>query len=174
MAELQSPDGIDNLRLKPGLWDRHASPISFLVLAAILAGALVGLAGGQPNPVSRAALDGASLSVRTPLLIRNGEFFETVIEVQADRPLADATLAVSADMWRDMTINTMIPAPADEAFKSGSYHFAYGPLAAGDTLRVKIDGQINPPLFAGTRGTIALYDGDDMMGRRPLRIRVLP
>lgn len=83
--------------------------------------------------------------------------------MQADRPL-----------WRDMTINTMIPAPADEVLKSRSYRIVYGPLAAGDTLQVKIDGLINPPLFAGTRGTIALYDGDDMSGRLPLRIRVLP
>lgn len=94
--------------------------------------------------------------------------------MQADRPLADATLAVSADLWRDMTINTMIPAPADEVLKSRSYRFAYGPLAAGDTLQVKIDGQINPPLFVGARGTIALYNGDDMSGRQPLRIRVFP
>ena len=45
---------------------------------------------------------------------------------------------------------------------------------AGDTLHVKVDGQINPPLFAGTSGAIFLYDGDRRLGRMPLSIKVFP
>ena len=73
-----------------------------------------------------------------------------------------------------MTINTMIPAASEESFKGGAYRFSYGALRAGETLVVKIDGQINPPLFAGTEGEIALFDGERRLGGMPLKIKVLP
>src|SRR3546814_1697109 len=68
-----------------------------------------------------------------------------------------------------MTVNTMIPAPAEESFEDGYFRFSYGPLDAGERLHVRIDGQINPPLFAGTRGEIAVFDGDRRVGSMPLR-----
>jgi hypothetical protein len=73
-----------------------------------------------------------------------------------------------------MTINTMTPAPGEEQFKDGAFRFDYGPLKAGETLDIKIDGQINPPLFAGTRGQIALFDGERELAATPLHITVLP
>jgi len=169
-----SPDGISESVAPPRLWDRHASPISFLILAAIMIAALAGLTGGQPSRPRHAETDTALLSVKTPEVIRNGEFFETRIMVVAKQPLTDAVIAVSPGLWHDMTINTMIPAPGDERFADGSYRFSYGPIAAGDRLEVKVDGQINPPLFAGNRGTIALYDGDRPIGSRKIEIKVLP
>ena len=66
------------------------------------------------------------------------------------------------------------PGPAEESFKDGRFHFAYGALDAGERLHVKIDGQINPPLFAGTQGDIAVFDGERRIGAIPLRIKVLP
>jgi hypothetical protein len=139
-----------------------------------MAAAALGLFGGQPSPRIDADFGPVALSVKTPLTIRNGEFFETGINIRADAPIADATLAVETGLWRDMTINTMIPAPTEEEFKDGEYRFSYGPLAAGETLTIKIDGQINPPLFAGNEGAIAIYDGDRLLGRRQFRIKVLP
>lgn len=156
------------------IWDRHASPISILILGAILLAAGLGLTGGQPSPPRTAQFGEAQLTIKTPVTIRNGEFFETDITVVATAPLGDVTIAVSPSLWRDMTVNTMIPAPSEEKFEKGHFRFAYGPLNAGETLRVKIDGQINPPLFAGTSGEIGLFDGDRRIGSMPLQIRVLP
>src|SRR3546814_13491978 len=82
--------------------------------------------------------------VKTPVIIRNGEFFETDLTLTAEAPLDDAVIAVTPALWHDMTVNTMIPAPAEESFKDGYFHFSYGPLDAGERLHVKIDGQINP------------------------------
>lgn len=114
------------------------------------------------------------MGVQMPMVIRNGEFLETSIDIRANRAIADATLAIETGLWRDITINTMIPAAAEETFKDGEYRFAYGPLAKGETVRVKIDGQINPPLFGGNAGFIALYDGERLIGRRHFRIKVRP
>lgn len=168
------PDGISEKMISGQRWHRHASPISFIILASIIAFALIGLAGGQPSPVRSENFGAARLEVKTPSVIRNGEFFETRIRIEAARDMSDAVLAISPSLWTDMTINSMIPAAAEESFKGGSYRFSYGKLRAGETLVVKIDGQINPPLFAGTRGDIALFDGERRLGGMPLRIKVLP
>jgi len=114
------------------------------------------------------------MAVHMPTAIRNGEFLETAIEIRANMAIADATLAIETGLWRDITINTMIPAATEETFKDGEYRFAYGPLAEGETVRVKIDGQINPPLFGGNAGYITLYDGERLIGRRHFRIKVHP
>ncbi|WP_179497012.1 hypothetical protein [Sphingopyxis sp. JAI108] len=155
-------------------WHRHASPISFIILAVIIALALSGLVGGQTSPLRSEDFGAARLEVKTPSVIRNGEFFETRIRIEASQDMSDAVLAVSPSLWTDMTINTMIPAASEESFKGGAYRFSYGELRAGETLVVKIDGQINPPLFAGTEGEIALFDGERRLGGMPLHIEVLP
>ncbi|MGL3822837.1 hypothetical protein [Sphingopyxis sp. R3-92] len=168
------PDGISKKMLSGQRWHRHASPISFIILAAIIAIALSGLVGGQPSPLRIEDFGAARLEVKTPSVIRNGEFFETRIRIEATSDISDTVLAVSPSLWTDMTINTMIPAASEESFEDGAYRFSYGHLRAGETLVVKIDGQINPPLFAGTEGDIALFDGDRRLGGMPLHIKVLP
>lgn len=171
---MQPLEGMKAERSGPRLWDRHASPISILLLGGLLLAALLGLTGGQPSPVNRADFGEARLTVKTPTTIRNGEFFETELTVTAQSPIGDAVIAVTPTLWRDMTVNTMIPAPAKESFVDGRFHFSFGPLAKGEALHVKIDGQINPPLFAGTRGEIAVFDENRRLGAMPLHIKVLP
>lgn len=171
---MEALEGLDARSSHQRFWDRHASPISILILGGLLLAATLGLTGGQPSPPRTADFSDARLTVKTPTIIRNGEFFETDITLTANAPLGDAVVAVSPALWHDMTVNTMIPAPAEESFKDGRFHFSYGPLDAGDRLHIKIDGQINPPLFAGTNGDIAVFDGDRRIGAMPLRIKVLP
>lgn len=174
-ASAPFPDGIEDCHADPpGRFRMASSLLTLLILGGIVAAGLSGALGGAPNtPVAVANAD-ASLVIDTPLTIRNGEFFETRIRVEARRPIADAVLAIAPSLWRDMTVNTMIPAAAEEKFERGSYAFSYGPLDAGATLLIKIDGQINPPLFAGTSGTIELRDGERPLAAVPLSIRVLP
>lgn len=171
---MQALEGLEPEPSQPRLWDRHASPISILVLGGLLLTAGLGFLGGQPSPPKSADFGDARLVVKTPTIIRNGEFFETDLTLTARAPIGDAVIAVSPALWHDMTVNTMIPAPVEESFKDGQFHFSYGPLDAGDSVHVKIDGQINPPLFAGTSGEIAVLDGSRRIGAMPLRIRVLP
>lgn len=172
---MQALEGLEDAKpSRQRFWDRHASPISILLLGSLLLAAVLGLTGGQPSPPRTADFGDARLTVKTPVVIRNGEFFETDVTLTANAPLDDAVIAVTPALWHDMTVNTMIPAPAEESFEDGYFHFSYGPLDAGERLHVKIDGQINPPLFAGTRGEIALFDGDRRIGAMPLRIKVLP
>lgn len=173
MAHSTYPDGIDPAHAEPrgGGWRRW---IAVLLLAAIMLAALLGaFGGGKARPVIVDG-DAARLEISTPRVIRNGAFFETHIRVTARAPVTNAVVAVDAGLWRDMTINTMIPAPGEESFKDGAFRFDYGPLKPGETLEIKIDGQINPPLFAGTRGTVAVLDGERQLAATPFQITVLP
>ncbi|MEG3181840.1 hypothetical protein [Sphingomonas sp. LT1P40] len=169
---LPTPDGIVPAHVDGrGAGHRWAS---LIVLSALMLAALLGaFGGGKVRPVT---VDSATarLEVATPRVIRNGMFFETRIQVTAHQPIAKAVIAIPASLWRDMTINTMIPAPGEEKSEKGAFRFDYGAMKAGDVLDIKIDGQINPPLFAGTSGTIILHDGDRAIAELPLSITVLP
>ena len=148
--------------------------ISLAVLGAVMLAALLGAFGGGKARSVAVDAPRAQLKVHTPRVMRNGMFFETRIHVTAKTPIADATIVVPASLWRDMTVNTMIPAPSEEKAERGAFRFRYGAMKPGDVLDVKIDGQINPPLFAGNSGSIALHDGQRPIAAIPIEIRVLP
>ena len=174
-AESRIPDGIgDRHAQDQGGFARHANPLSILILGGMVVAAFLGaFGGGQARPLS-ISTPAAIVEVITPRTLRNGEFFETRIGVTAQADIADLVIAVPPGLWRDMTINTMIPAASEETFKQDSYRFSYGPLKKGETLQMKVDGQINPPLFAGTQGEIAVLDGERPIGAIPFAIDVLP
>lgn len=175
MAKLKYPDGLRDDHIdKRGPLFAHANPLSLLVLGALLAAALLGLFGGGTSDTQIARGDTATLAIHTPRTVRNGIFFETRLTIAATSDLTDATLALPPALWRDMTINTSVPQSDKEEYKDGAFRFHYGPLTAGETLEVKFDGQINPPLFGGNTGRIALLDGDREVTAVPLSIRVLP
>lgn len=148
--------------------------LGLVLLTALMGVALLGLLGGAPSPRFQARAAQAILTVKTPDRLRSGLFLEQTIEVRAVAPLGDAVIAIGAPLWQDITINSMIPAASDEGFEDGQYRMHYGPLKAGQILRLKIDGQINPPLTVGTRGAITLLDGTDEIVSVPLQIRVFP
>lgn len=139
----------------------------------MLAALLGAFGGGKARSVVGDSV-AATLEIHTPSVLRNGMFFETRIRMAAKVPVADAVIVVPASLWRDMTINTMIPAPSEEKAEKGAFRFSYGAMKPGDMLDIKIDGQVNPPLFAGNRGTIELHDGERMLVRAPVEITVLP
>ncbi len=168
------PQGIDQAHLKAKGWHSHASPLSILLIGSLMALALFGTFGGQPHPRRTIESDAADIRLQLPEIIRNGEFFEMRIEVDTKRPFTDLTLAVSPGFWKDLTINTMIPAPTEEKSEGGRFLFGYGEVNAGETLIIKIDGQINPPLFGGTQGKIALLDGDVELASIPVKMKVFP
>ena len=174
-AESRIPDGIgDRHAQDQGGFARHANPLSILILGGMVVAAFLGaFGGGQARPLS-ISTPTARVEVTTPRTLRNGEFFETRIGVTAKNDIADLVIAVPPKLWRDMTINTMIPAASEETFKAGAYRFSYGPLKRGESLTMKIDGQINPPLTLGTKGEVAVLDGETPIGALPFTIRVLP
>jgi hypothetical protein len=169
------PDNLGESHVKgsPGR-DRIASLIALVLLAVLIATAFTGALGGRRSPTAKVVTPAVSLSIKTPRTLRNGMFFETEIAVTPRRPLQDLTIAVDRALWKDFTVNTMIPAASDETFEDGRYRFSYGAVGAGKSLVVKVDSQINPALIGGTAGQVAVYDGDILLAELPVAMKVRP
>lgn len=169
------PDGIEGRHIAPVRGIRaHASPLAFVVLAAMLAAASMGLLGGAPAPVTTINAPAATVELKIARPLRSGLFFETRIRVTARQAIAKPVIGVDSSLWRDLTINSQVPAPTEESFKQGQYRFEYGALKAGETLEVKIDGQTNPPLIGQLTGKIALLNDDATLAETRVAIPVLP
>ncbi len=170
MNEIVNSDNLSKRR-----WgSRHGGLVALIALSILLGAAMLGLLGGAKSPTMLVRAPTGSLAVKTPLILRNGLFFEQRIRISARQPITDAVVAITPGLWQDITVNSMIPAAADEEYKSGAYHFHYGPMQSGDVIELKIDGQINPPLTVGTNGAISWLDGDRQIASLPLHIKVLP
>lgn len=167
------PDGIKDDHVRARWWHSHANPFAVLLLGSIVLLAFSGALGGQPNPAHSVTAPSVRLSFAAPAIARSGMFFEMRVAVDASRRVDNLVLAVSPTYWRELTVNTMIPA-ADESFGAGGYRFAFGPMAPGGRLQVKVDGQINPALVGGTAGTIRLFDGETELASLPVAMKVRP
>jgi len=169
-----APQGINDDHITGHRWKRRASPGSVLLLSALLIAAALGYFGGQPHP--RRTIDGSAATINTefPEVLRNGQFFEMRAKIWAKQDFKDLRVGVSTAYWHDLTINSMVPAPEKETTENGEYRFSFGPVKASEEIVIKIDGQINPPMFAGTRGQITLLDGDKILSATPVELTVLP
>lgn len=169
------PDGIEPRHLAAGtqIW---AGLPPILVLGAFVLAALLGPLGGGRGDARTAESADARLTVESPVVMRQGVLFETWILVEPRRPLRDLQVALSPDLWRNFTINTMTPEPSEAKYQDGLFRLSFGAADAGRPLEFKFDGQINPSLELPmlNAGEIAVFDGETRLVSLPLRIRVLP
>ncbi len=173
MNEVARPEGIESRHV-------HATHGAAIMTwgGAVLLGFVIFLAFFRVFG-ARATLsdtgDGVILTIEGPQRIRSGEIFEMLFTVETEREIKDAVLSVNADVWHDLTINTMLPTPTEEGFESGSFNFHFGALAPGSRLLVKVDGQVNPDYPPGpNRGAIEVIDGTATLASIDYRIMVLP
>lgn len=167
------PDGITAEHLRePRPWRRHASPLSLVVLGAIVILAIAGILGHERE--WSATGSGTSLSIHMPETIRNGEFLEMRITVEPDAAISQLAIGIDQALWEDITVNTMIPAATEESSEDGEYRFTFGELAAGTSFLMKVDAQINPDIVGGNAGTVTVYEGGDRLVEVEVRMQVLP
>jgi hypothetical protein len=174
MSDLARPDGIEPKHIhEAGGSVVRRWPFGLAGLGVLLALAFVGVYGKQ----NRLAGSGSEveLAVEGPVRIRNGEFFEMVLNVETRRDIRDLVVLIGADLWRDVTVNTLLPDPSEHGFRDGSYEFRFGPLEAGGTLRIKVDGQINPSHApSANEDTIEIADGEATLVTVNYAMEVLP
>lgn len=169
----QWPDGLSSAHQRAAMgWHRQASPMALVVLALVMAGALAGLAGVEETLTEEAAA--ATVTWHAPARIRNGEFFEIRLQVEAHERIDVLVVGVDAGLWEDLTINTFLPAATEEASEDGELRFTFGPLDAGGSFLLKVDGQINPDMLWRNEGTVTVYDGERPIADLPIVMEVLP
>lgn len=174
MNQPAEPEGIEHKHIheaKGSIFRRW--PFGLAALAVVLSPAFFGVYG------SNATLAGTGtdleFAVEGPRRIRNGEFFEITVNVDAREDLEDVVVLIGASLFRDMTINTLLPDPSEHGFRNGSFEFHFGPLVAGESLQVKVDGQVNPAHTpSANRGVIAVADGETVKAKVDYAVEVLP
>lgn len=170
-AEL--PDGIADSHTNQAAGLPSGS-VALTLLGALLLGALCGWLGGTSSTLRSARSGDAVLTIEHPDILRSGMFFETRVSLVARRPIDDAVIAMSPQLWRSITINTAMPQAKEEEYSEGLFRLHFGPLAAGHKVQLKLDAQINPDLFLGTSGQVAALDGDRPLAALPIDTWVLP
>ena len=171
---VRPPDGIQERHWRPASRRRQGQgPLSTLVLTAVMIAGLLGLFG-LPDQTRTALAPRAQLEVYGPRLIRNGEFFEMRLRVRARDTIVEPVIAIGTDVWRDITVNTMIPAATEEEFANGEYRFTFGRLNAGEELVFKVDAQINPNYWGSSSDQIRLLGGDEPITGVQYDLMVLP
>lgn len=166
------PDGISTQNARALGRKGHASPVGIILLGVVMLAAMLGFAGYEVD--RSASANDVTLSWHAPERIRNGEFLEMRIKVEASRPVERLVLGVNEELWRDFTVNTLIPAPAEELSQDGEFLFDFGAIEADQSLQVKIDAQINPDALGINNGTLRAYDGEQLLVEMPVRFEVLP
>lgn len=169
------PDGIEaaHEQLPATAWRRIRPLLSLLVLGAVMAWALSGRAGGRTADWT-VETPAAVLRIEAPRIIRTGQFYETTVEVRARRDIAQLAVAVEPGLWKDVTINSTVPTPAEESYAADRVRFSFDRLAAGETFVFKVDAQVNPSRWGTNAGTLALLDGEAPLAALPLSMRILP
>ena len=168
------PQGIEHRHIheaKGSIFRRW--PFGLAALAVVLSPAFFGVYGSKATLAGIGT--GVSFTVEGPRRIRNGEFFELVLNIEAQRRVEDAVVLLGAPLFRDMTINTLLPDPSEHGFRNGSFEFRFGALDAGESLLVKLDGQVNPGhTSSANEGAIAVADGETILATVDYAMEVLP
>src|SRR5690606_3573012 len=138
---------------------KHASPATLILLGAFLTAAAFGAFGDSTE--FRATSGDALLRIEAPARIRNGQIVEMRIHVRGERPVDTLVVRSGADMWKDRTVNTLLPTATEEAMTEGSFEFTVGPLEAGADWMMKVSLQINPNLYGLRRGLVRVLDRDE-------------
>jgi hypothetical protein len=153
------PFGLDRDRhmavAQTTVWPRR------LVIALMTAFCALALANvfGQVADVAHAEAPGASLTVDSPVRLRGGDIFTSVITVVAHQPIQDARIVLSPGWFSGMTLNAAAPQSNQEASTPDGGIFDYGQLDAGATMPVWISWQTNPTTVGSKEQDVQIFDG---------------
>ncbi len=168
------PDGIDEAHVAPqGPFGPHASPLSAIVLTCLIGAGLSGAAGSPTAEVSSRSGPGV-VSIEMPAVTRAGKILEMRFHLRPPAAIDKPVLAIDASLWRELTINSMVPAASDEAYRKGAFRFSFGRIEAGEEFLFKVDAQINPKLHGVNRGRVVLLDGEREVAAVPVELKVWP
>ena len=123
---------------------------------------------------SAATAAAADLEISAPARLRGGLFFQGRFTVDARRPLENATLVLAPGWLEGMSINTIEPAPAEEASRDGDLALSFGPLGEGERLVVHMQLQVNPTNVGHRDASVSLYDGGTLVTTDDRTITVFP
>lgn len=143
------------------------------LLAALAVAALLEAFGQSPQQSSVAA-ERAALEVSAPARLRGGLFYQGRFTIRAQEAIENATLVLAPGWMENTHINTIEPAPTEEASRNGDLALSFGPLAAGDELVLYMQFQVNPTNVGRRSADVGLYDGDELLASVDRTVTIFP
>jgi hypothetical protein len=159
------PEGL-TLERDRDLVGRERRPlVREVLLGALTAVLLLGLLNffGQVVSVDVAETPAARFEVSAPSKIRGGLFFEARYKIDAVQTIENATVVLDPGWLKDITLNTVEPAPVREASRDGRIALELGRIPAGDTYVLYLHFQVNPTAVGLRSQDVELYDGERLL-----------
>jgi hypothetical protein len=153
--------------------ERWARWIVVATLVGIAAAGLANVFGQRPSTASEAGPAG-TLRVRAPDALRGGLLFQARVEVDAAQKLRKPTVVLDAGWLDNLTLNTVQPEPAQTASENGGLVLQFDPLAAGKTLTLYLEFQVNPTTVGRRSQDVVLRDGPREVARVERTVTVFP
>lgn len=158
MAEL--PEGLTPERNRD-LRGHLASPVYRRVLLCCIAAlpilALLNVFG-QHATTSTAHTSAVDVSVTAPARLRSGLIFQVRVEIRSHRKIKELEAVFDRGWWDAMSVNSIVPEPAEESSDEGSVVLDYGKLEPNDKLVFWIYVQVNPTNAGKRREDIEIRD----------------
>jgi hypothetical protein len=145
----------------------------FALLPAVVLVALVNVFGQRPD-TSRVGTSAAALKLYAPSRVRSGVLYEARFRVTARKELKKAILVLDPGWAEGMTINTIEPAPANEASSNGQLSLELGHIPAGEAFLLFLQIQVNPTNVGHRRQDVELFDGDQKLLELHRSITIFP
>jgi hypothetical protein len=109
-----------------------------------------------------------------PSTLRGGLLWAGRIEVRALRDIEHPRLILGRGWVKGMQLNTIEPAAASESSRDGRVVLSYDRLAAGDTLTIYLQAQVNPTTVGRQDTSVAIDDETTELARVARTTTVLP
>jgi hypothetical protein len=151
-------------------WFRRAA-LGLLLLLPLCA--LSNLLGQQPS-TDEGNGTAATVTVRAPATVRGGLLFQSSFTIDARQEIAEPVLHLDQGWLENITLNTLEPAPVDEAWKDGGLELTFPKLPAGDQLKVYIQYQVNPTAVGRQSQDVELLDGETVLASIDRTLTILP
>ena len=132
---------------------------------------------GQSEHTSSAQTATARVTLDRPSTLRGGLMWPARVTIRARTQIVEPQVVLGAGYVRGMQLNTIEPAPADEATRGRSLALTYATLEPGDELTVYLQLQVNPDTLGRQDLSVVLEPGGDdppASVRLPASATVLP
>jgi hypothetical protein len=155
------------------VYEQASRRIFFGLLTVVL---LLGLANtfGQSPTGSSVDAAAATLEVSAPVDLRGGIYFQGRLRVRAHEQIDKPTLVLASGWAESMHINTIEPAPVEEASRDGDIALEFAPVAPGDLLTVYLQFQVNPNNLGVRSQDVRLYDDTELLATAERTVHIWP
>ena len=116
----------------------------------------------------------ARLEVSAPVDVRGGLYFQGRFRITAHEEIAKATLVLAPGWLESMHINTIEPAPVGEASRDGDLSLDFGHVAAGHSITVYMQFQVNPTNLGRKSQDVRLYDDTELLATAQRDVTIWP